>query len=126
METPGKLSRLPRRRLSRGRIALALLVAVVADVMQIVLGPVGWAFPDEFIDVVAMLFTIWALGFHLLLLPTFLLEFLPGVDMLPTWTGCVIAVIALRKKAERSEAYVDIPPAIPVEKSPAPKSISQS
>ena len=49
-----------------------------------------------------MLLTMWALGFHWLLLPTFVVELFPAVDMLPTWTACVIAVIALRKRAERA------------------------
>jgi hypothetical protein len=33
------------------------------------------------------------------------------VDMLPTWTGCVIAVIALRKRAQRSSSAT-IPPVV--------------
>ena len=38
---------------------------------------------------------LWRLlGFHPLLLPTFLVEFLPMTDMLPTWTGCVALVTA--------------------------------
>ena len=52
---------------------------------------------------------IWRLiGFHVLLLPTFALEFLPVADMLPTWTGCVAIVVALRK---RQQARVPPPPA---------------
>jgi hypothetical protein len=50
------------------------------------------------IDVLAMISTTVLLGFHWLLLPTFLLEFVPLVDALPTWTGCVLTVIALRRK----------------------------
>jgi len=88
-------------KLTRTRIALALTVAVTADGLQFLLGPVGWAFPDQAIDLLAMLLTAWAIGFHLLLLPTFLAELFPVVDMLPTWTACVIAVVALRKREER-------------------------
>jgi hypothetical protein len=40
------------------------------------------------------------LGFHFALLPTFALEFLPFTDMLPTWTGCVAIVVALRRRDE--------------------------
>jgi hypothetical protein len=36
------------------------------------------------------------------LLPTFAVEFIPVVDMLPTWTACVVAVIALRKRQQSS------------------------
>ena len=48
-----------------------------------------------------MILTSLALGFHVLLLPTFVIELFPFVDMAPTWTGCVLAVIALRRN--RSE-----------------------
>jgi len=66
------------------------------------LGPLGWAPVDQVIDLIAFVLTAWALGFHLLLLPTFIAEFFPVVDMLPTWTACVIAVIALRKREQRA------------------------
>ena len=80
--------------LSRQRIVLALAVAVVADGLQFALGPLGWMFLDQLIDAVAMVLTIWILGFHVLLLPTFVVELVPVLDSLPTWTACVAAVIA--------------------------------
>ncbi len=86
------------RKLTRTRVVLALLVAVTADGFQIPANAFAWAFLPEIIDVIAMALTIWALGFHVLLLPTFVVELIPLVDMLPTWTGCVLAVIALRRK----------------------------
>ncbi len=61
----------------------------------------GWFGIDQAIDVVAMILTMWILGFHILLLPTFVVEFVPVADMLPTWTGCVATVIALRKRDQR-------------------------
>ena len=79
---------------------LAFAVAVVADGLQFIFGPVP--FVDQAIDVLAFGLTAWAIGFHLLLLPTFAVEFIPGVDMLPTWTACVIAVIALRKREQNA------------------------
>lgn len=48
-----------------------------------------------------MVVIVRTIGFHVLLLPTFALEFLPLAGMLPTWTGCTIAVIALRKNQQR-------------------------
>lgn len=102
MKPPEKLDRLLRvPRLTRGRIVLALVIAVVADGMQFLLGPFGWVFGDQIIDVVAMILTSWAIGFHWLLLPTFALEFVPVLDELPTWTACVVAVMALRKREQR-------------------------
>jgi hypothetical protein len=84
--------------LSSRRIRGAYAIAVTTDVLQWVLGPFGWAFADEALDVVTMILTWRLLGFHPLLLPTFVLELLPVADMLPTWTGCVAIVIALRKR----------------------------
>ena len=89
--------------LTRRRIAVAFVVAVVADGIQLFLGPLGWAFVDQAVDVAAMLLTCRILGFHLLLLPTFVIELIPVADMLPTWTGCVAAVVVLRKRAEAGQ-----------------------
>lgn len=107
MNLPQKIAaRFRTPQLTRTRIILALVVAVVADGVQLLLGPLGWAGIDEAIDCVMMVAASAILGFHWLLLPTFLVEFVPVVDMLPTWTGCVAGVIALRKRATRSEFRV--------------------
>lgn len=93
--------------LTRPRIWSSYAVAVAADVLQLALGPFGWAFADEGIDVVAAATTWYLLGFHPLLLPTFVVEFLPVADLLPTWTGCVALVVTLRK---REQAAAPPPP----------------
>jgi hypothetical protein len=98
------------RELSRARTAAAVTAAVIADLLQIILLPAAWTFAQEAIDVAAMLVTMGLLGFHLLLLPTFLVELFPLVDLAPTWTGCVIAVIALRKHAHRAADQNKLPP----------------
>lgn len=85
--------------LTRSRIRSAYAIAIATDVAQLALGPFGWAFSDEILDVLAMIATTRLLGFHPLLLPTFVLELAPIVDMLPTWTGCVVLVVALRKNS---------------------------
>jgi hypothetical protein len=99
LEKSGRLLRVPK--LTRARMILALAVAVVADGVQLLLGPLGWAFGDQIIDVVAMLLVSGLIGFHWLLLPSFVLELIPAVDELPTWTACVAAVIALRRRREK-------------------------
>jgi hypothetical protein len=86
--------------LMRNRVRLAYVVAVTADALQLLLGPLGWAFADEIVDVAAMILTWRLLGFHPLLLPTFALELLPVTDLLPTWTGCVALVVALRRRQQ--------------------------
>src|SRR5437764_1110435 len=85
-------------RLTRTRIASAYAVAITTDGLQLLLGPLGWVVADEILDVMAMIATTALLGFHPLLLPTFVLELVPVADMVPTWTVCVALVIALRRK----------------------------
>lgn len=106
-----KLNNLYRpARLSRRRMLLAVALAMAADALQIPLQVPP--FP-EIIDVVAMVLTSVTIGFHVLLLPTFAVEFIPGVDLLPTWTGCVMAVIVLRQREEKSKSTPPPPPVIP-------------
>lgn len=80
---------------------------MTTDLLELLLGPFGWAFADELLDLTAMILIWRSIGFHLLLLPTFALEFLPVADMLPTWTGCVAIVVALRR---RQQAGMSPPP----------------
>jgi len=94
------------RRLTIGRIIGAFAVAVIADGIQLSLGPLGWGPFDEVVDVIAMVLISWLIGFHILLLPTFIVEVLPVVDMLPTWTACVLTVIALRRRGEHGDGGV--------------------
>ncbi len=102
LKLPRKFNRLCRvPPMTRLRIFLALAIAMVADGLQFILGPLGWPGADQATDVVAMGLTSWVIGFHWLLLPTFALEFVPLLDELPTWTACVIAVIALRKREQK-------------------------
>jgi len=84
--------------MTRTKVVVALVAAVAADLLAIVLGPLGWTFADEVIDVAMMAVASATLGFHWLFLPTFVLELVPIVDALPTWTACVIAVIAMRRR----------------------------
>jgi hypothetical protein len=88
--------------LTRSRITTAYVAAVVTDGLQLLAGPLGWMAFDQALDVAAAVLMWRLLGFHPLLLPTFVVEFLPVTDLLPTWTGCVALVIALRKRQQRS------------------------
>jgi hypothetical protein len=95
--------------LTRYRIGCAYAIAIAADVTQFLLGPLGWAFADELVDISAMVLIWRFIGFHPLLLPAFVLEFLPVADMLPTWTGCVFLVVAIRKRQQAAPS-VPLPP----------------
>ena len=112
MNLPEKLNALFRApQLTRARMLLALAVAVAADGLQLLLGPLGWAFIDQLIDGVAMILVSWVIGFHILFLPTFIVELVPILEDLPTWTACTAAVIALRKREQNHP-----PPAAPPDK----------
>jgi hypothetical protein len=86
--------------LTRSRVLTSYAVAAAVDILQLVGGPLGWVFVDQALDVVAAVLMWRLLGFHPLLLPTFVVEFLPVADLLPTWTGCVAVVVALRKRQQ--------------------------
>jgi len=110
MKMPAKLQaafRVPR--LTWMRILAALGVALAADGIQFAFGLFGLIGVDPVIDLVAMVLTSRLLGFHWLLLPTFVLKLVPLVDDLPTWTACVLAVVAIRKREQRAP-----PPSPPV------------
>lgn len=103
MNLPEKLNSLFRApALTRPRMILALAIAVAADGLQLALGPLGWAGLDQAIDLVAMILVSRVIGFHILLLPTFVVELVPVLEDLPTWTACTAAVIALRKREQQN------------------------
>jgi hypothetical protein len=85
------------------RARTAFGVAIATDILQVALGPFGWAFADEILDVIAAVILTSVLGFHPLLLPTFVVEFLPITDLLPTWTGCVALVLTLRRRERATQ-----------------------
>ena len=86
--------------ITRRRVWIAYAIAAATDVLQWLLGPIGWALPDEILDFAAMAGISLAIGFHPLLLPTFVLELIPIADLLPTWLGCVAIVVALRRRQQ--------------------------
>ena len=86
--------------LTRRRIWLAYTVAISTDLLQLVLGPFGWIAVDEVLDVIAMIVISRAIGFHVVLLPTFALEFLPFSDYLPSWTAAVWFLVGFRRRRE--------------------------
>ena len=101
----GRLLQPPPLTPTRSRLAFG--IALATDILQIALGPVGWAFADEILDAIAGVVLWRLLGFHPLLLPTFVLELVPVADLLPTWTGCVGLVVALRRRQRVHEPPLD-------------------
>ena len=95
--------------LTRPRMVAAIAIAVAGDGLQLLFAEFGWFGPDQAIDCVAMVLISRLIGFHVLLLPTFVVELVPLLDDLPTWTACTAAVIALRKR-EQHQAPPPNPP----------------
>jgi len=100
-------------RITRTDVRYAYAIAATIDAAQLLLGPFGWSGFDEILDAIGMVVISRLIGFHPLLLPTFVLEFVPLTDMLPTWTGCTALVVRSRKRhglvsEETGPAAIDI------------------
>jgi hypothetical protein len=95
-------------KLTKTRIILAFGIAIIADLIQLPITAVEatgmFSMPGELadllVDCVVMAATTALLGFHWALLPTLVVEVIPGLDLLPTWTGCVAYVVWRRKKEQ--------------------------
>jgi hypothetical protein len=87
-------------------VKLAFCVALLADAVQIpasLLAASGVMLPFAesfivFVDLIAAGLIMWCLGFHWILLPSFALEAIPGLDAIPTWTLCVLYVARMNKQ----------------------------
>ena len=111
-------------KLSKQRIAAAFAVAVIADAIQFPITAATMtgvlAVPGEgadlLVDSVMTVVTSSLLGFHWILLPSFVFEAIPGFDLFPTWTGCV-AYVVWRRKKQAAPPVVDVvevlPPLLP-------------
>jgi hypothetical protein len=84
------------------RLRVAIVLAVVADLVQMVLFPIFWegvASPvDDALDLGLAVFFSALLGLHWEFAPSFLFKLVPGVDMAPLWT---LAVANVYRKARR-------------------------
>jgi hypothetical protein len=80
----------------------AMLLAIVADALQIVIFPVfvaGAISPaDDVLDLAVGALMVHLLDWHWEFLPSFLAKLVPGVDLVPFWT---IAVANVYRKAKR-------------------------
>jgi hypothetical protein len=103
----------------RTRFQVAMILAIVADALQLVFLPLfveGAESPaDDILDlgVGAALFSL--LGWHWEFLPSFLAKLVPGVDLVPLWTLAVANVyrrskrIAVSAEESREEPGADGP-----------------
>lgn len=99
----------PARIVTSGQARIAMLLAIVVDLLQapanVAQLSIALAAPvevvDMAIDAVVAIIMVRLLGFHWALAPTFLLELLPIADIAPTWTACVFVATEARKREGR-------------------------
>jgi hypothetical protein len=86
----------------------AMILAIVADALQIVVFPVfveGALSPaDDILDLGIGAMMIQLLGWHWEFLPSFLAKLVPGVDLVPFWT---LAVASVYRKSKRMAASAE-------------------
>jgi len=83
------------------RIRIAWIIAIAVDAVQLGLFPLSgtlstWV--DKPLDLAAMGLLWYLVGWHWALLPTFVFELVPFVELAPTWT-LALWLIARRRKA---------------------------
>jgi len=78
------------------RFRAAMILAILADALQIVVFPLfaeGALSPaDDVLDVAVAAVLVHLLGWHWEFLPAFAAELVPGVDLVPFWTMAVANV----------------------------------
>jgi hypothetical protein len=78
------------------RFRAAMMLAIIADALQIVVFPLfieGAASPaDDILDLGVGAALVYLLGWHWEFLPSFFAKLVPGVDLVPFWTMAVANV----------------------------------
>ena len=86
----------------------AMVLAILADALQIVVFPVfveGAISPaDDILDLGIGAAMIHLLGWHWEFLPSFLAKLVPGVDLVPFWT---LAVASVYRKSKRIQVTTE-------------------
>jgi hypothetical protein len=72
------------------RIWIARALAVLVDLAQVALLPAELTPLNNAIDVVTAAVMVALVGWHWAFLPTFLVELVPFVDLVPSWTLAVV------------------------------------
>jgi hypothetical protein len=91
----------------RTRFQVAMVLALIADVVQVVALPFlveGAESPaDDVLDLGVGVGLISLLGWHWEFLPSFLGKLVPGVDLVPFWTMAVVSVYRKSKAMVKVE-----------------------
>ena len=92
----------------KARFQVAMILAILADALQIILLPLfveGVESPaDDVLDAGVGAVLIYLLGWHWEFLPSFLAKLVPGVDLVPLWTLAVANVYRKSKQISVSSA----------------------
>jgi len=98
---------------TRSRFRTALVLAVLADAVQIVVFPLfaeGALSPlDDILDFVVAVVLVRLTGWHWEFLPSFIAELVPGVNLVPFWTLAVATVYRKWKQVETTGEPVSPP-----------------
>lgn len=98
----------------RSRFRAAMVLAIVADAVQIVIFPLfaeGAISPlDDVLDLTVMVALIRLTGWHWEFLPSFIAELVPGLDLVPFWTLAVVNVYRKWKRVEDAVRVIDVEP----------------
>jgi len=83
------------------RLRAAMILAIAADLVQLIVFPIfvaGAESPaDDIVDLCVGGLLTWLLGWHWEFAPSFLGKLVPGVDLVPLWT---LAVANVYRKAK--------------------------
>jgi hypothetical protein len=84
------------------RLRAAMVLAIIADLLQVVVFPLfveGAESPaDDVLDIGIGAVLIYLLGWHWEFLPSFAAKLVPGVDLVPFWTLAVVNVYRRQKR----------------------------
>ena len=91
------------------RFQAAMILAIVADALQIAIFPVfaeGAMSPaEDVLDLGVGALMVHLLGWHWEFLPSFFAKLLPGVDLVPFWT---LAVFNVYRKSKRMAVEAEV------------------
>jgi len=111
------------------RFRAAMVLAIIADALQIVVFPlfVEGAFSpaDDILDLGVAGVLVHLLGWHWEFLPSFFAKLVPGIDLVPFWTMAVANVYRKSKRIAISEEESrEQHPALPIRNVPPRPGIS--
>ncbi|HEX8711689.1 MAG TPA: hypothetical protein VF730_07435 [Terracidiphilus sp.] len=90
------------------RLRTAMLVAIAADLLELVVFPLfveGFESPaDDLMDLLIGGVLTWLVGWHWEFAPSFVAKLVPGVDLVPLWT---LAVANVYRKSKPNQVTTE-------------------